>query len=201
MKELLRGEEDLVTAFWFVGLGYFLFAIGSVAFFKIFENIFLIIFLWAMTIVFYAFYEISVWRCADNCSWVGWSILARIIVIIRAVFYLTSLYLNIFISSEYSGALGLYSIAVDLMLGVVALCVFIYLKLSGQELIAPGTYPKAKLSNTNYIKDARAKFLAGDYKGALALFNMAASIEELDDNSKSFQNLCLRRLNRDKHKV
>lgn len=34
MKELLKGEEDLVTAFWFVGLGYFLFAIGFVAFLK-----------------------------------------------------------------------------------------------------------------------------------------------------------------------
>ncbi len=195
MKELLNGEESLVTAFWFVGIGYVLLSSGFLALAVRADSKLVLVFALIFTAIFFVFYQISVWKCSDNCSWIGWANLARIVVVIRTVSFPISFFLNVFISSEYAKTINVYSNALEITISLIVFSAFLYFKVSGKSLTRPeSTGVASVISNTNYIKDAKAKFLAGDYEGALALFNTADSIEKLDESSKSFQTMCLRRL-------
>jgi hypothetical protein len=197
MKELLKGEESLVTAFWFLGFGYLLFAAGLSALVMLSQSMIMLGVLTVSMMAFFIFYEISIWKCANNCSWVGWSNLAKFLVISRAIIFPIIFISNTFISIEAGSAINFYSTIFEVGLGVITLSIFTYVKVSGGELIAPITSDsQAEISNANYLKDAKTKFLAGDYEGALALFNTADSIENLDELSSSFKNMCLRRLNK-----
>ena len=197
MKELLKGNESLVTAFWFLGFGYVLFSIGLGALMSLAQNVIVNLFSIIAVVIFFIIYEISVWRCAHNCSWIGWATLARVIVVSRALVFPVTFTLNMFGSTEAGGAINVYAIAFEIIVSLIALSLFIIMKASGGDLSKPDQLNSEKTStNDNYLKDAKTKFLAGDYEGALVLFNTADSIEKLDDSSKSFQNMCLRRLNK-----
>jgi hypothetical protein len=197
MKELLKGEESLVTAFWFVGIGYLLLAAGMFGLVMLSESMIMLgVFIISM-IAYFIFYEVSIWKCSNNCSWIGWANLARFIVITRAIVFPISFFLKMFISAEIGNAINWYSNIFEISLGALVLIAFLFIKVSGGKLSAPAdTEENGKVSNESYLKDAKTKFLAGDYEGALVLFNTADSIEKLDENSKSFQNMCLRRLNK-----
>jgi hypothetical protein len=200
MKELLKGNESLVTAFWFLGFGYVLFSIGLGALMSLAQNIIVNLFSIIAVVIFFIIYEISVWRCAHNCSWIGWATLARIIVVSRALVFPVTFTLNMFGSSEVGGTINVYAIIFEIIVSLIALSLFSIMKVSGGDLSKPDQLkPKNISTNANYLKDAKTKFLAGDYEGALVLFNTADSIEALDDNSKSFQTMCLRRLNKHKN--
>ncbi|MBL4797894.1 MAG: hypothetical protein JKY50_10810 [Oleispira sp.] len=197
MKELLKGKESLVTAFWFLGFAYLLLAAGLFALVMLSQSMIMLGVLIISMIAFFIFYEISIWKCANNCSWVGWSNLARFLVISRAIIVPIIFIINTFVSIEIGNTINWYSTMFEVGLGVITLSIFTYVKISGGELSVPAiSDSQTEISNANYLKDAKIKFLAGDYEGALALFNTADSIENLDELSSSFKNMCLRRLNK-----
>ena len=197
MKELLKGEESLVTAFWFMGFGYLLVAAGMFALVALSQSMIMLGVFVLVMIAYFIFYEISIWKCANNCSWIGWANLARFIVITRAIIFPITFFIKMFISGEIGNAIDWYSIIFEVILAIMVLSVFTITKISGGTLNPPVSEEKEKaISSEGYLKDAKSKFLAGDYEGALALFNTADSIEDLDENSKSFQKMCLRRLNK-----
>ena len=199
MKELLKGEESLVTAFWFMGFGYLLVAAGMFALVTLSQSMIMLGVFVLVMIAYFIFYEISIWKCANNCSWIGWANLARFIVITRAIIFPITFFIKMFISGEIGNAIDWYSIIFEVILAIMVLSVFTITKISGGTLNPPVSEEKEKekaISSEGYLKDAKSKFLAGDYEGALALFNTADSIEDLDENSKSFQKMCLRRLNK-----
>lgn len=57
MKELLKGEESLVTAFWFVGIGYLLLAAGMFGLVMLSESMIMLgVFIISM-IAYFIFYD------------------------------------------------------------------------------------------------------------------------------------------------
>ncbi len=197
MNELFKGKESLVTAFWFLGIGYIVFAIGLVAIMALSQSIVVVVLSVIAIIAFFIFYQISIWNCSNNCSWVGWSNVARAIVISRSVFFSINIILQIGSFAELANFISTIGIMFELSIGTIALAVLVISKLTGSSLSKPETIDHSStLTNDGYLKDAKVKYLAGDYEGALTLFRSANSIQELDDLSKSYEKMCLRRLNK-----
>ncbi len=197
MNELLKGKESLVTAFWFLGVGYVVFAVGLVAIMALSQNILVTVLSVIAIIAFFVFYQISIWNCSNNCSWVGWTNVARAIVISRSVFFSINIILQVGSFAELANVISSIGIIFEFSIAFIALAVLIVSKLTGASLSEPVSLDKSSiLTNADYLKDAKVKYLAGDYEGALALFGSASSIQELDELSKSYQKMCLRRINK-----
>ncbi|GAA6136091.1 hypothetical protein NBRC116188_28810 [Oceaniserpentilla sp. 4NH20-0058] len=195
MATLLRGEESLATAFWLVGLAYILVAVGLVALGILSQSIFFLILCFVCILAFFIFYQVSIWKCANNTSWIGWTNLARTIVILRALVFPISFFIKFFISTDLGNTIDLFALGVEAVLAITTLLIFAAKKLNKSELSQPLTLKSNQnLDNESFLKDAKTKFLSGDYDGALVLFRTAESIQPLDENSNSFKTMCMRRL-------
>jgi hypothetical protein len=88
LKAHWQGEASLVSAYWFVGvLGGFLF---SVLFYMFLETpiIDLVFIAW---VPYFIFALVSIWRCAWNAKRKVWGYIARLIVIVNALYLVVSI--------------------------------------------------------------------------------------------------------------
>lgn len=80
-----RGEASLASAYWLVGTlgGWMLISINAVV--EVYARQFLV-FADLALLAFCVFASVSIWRCGRNTSWAGWGVLARIVVVLNALF-------------------------------------------------------------------------------------------------------------------
>ncbi len=193
MKELLSGEESLSTAFWFVGFAYVLSAFGMAALMGLVPHPAIILVCVLITVCFFIFYEISVWRCAGNTSWIGWSWAAKSIVVSRALFYIFQVPFLVKEDQATAGIISLLGIGADLLIGAVGICIYALLKVSRGNIESPSK--KVETQAVHHAERAKALFLAGQYEAALVHFDKALLQGQSDDLTKGYQAMCLKRIN------
>jgi hypothetical protein len=194
MIDLLKGNVRLWIAFWLVPILFIIIKFASLLVVMASNNEQIIQkaipFFGLLTDLSLVYIWVSIWRCAKNASWVGWSNLAKLVVTIT-IFLVVSVKLQFagIISESDFNTLRNFSSGLVIIAGIATSLYLIFFVIRKQLV-----NEKKTENDSDLITKAKLAYLARNYSEALRLFEAANEVGELDSLAETYMKMCKKRV-------